>query len=539
MLSLLCYIYPLLICGYEPPEVSIGWSRIMGMSQKVINNENGKEGKINIFLGVPYAEPPLNGYRFRPPEPIKSVNYFGYYAGKFKPRCISPDYYDKFLGSTYDDQQEDCLYLNIWSPANLTDPKDLKPVLVYIHDSSVDVRTIDGKTLSHLGDMVVITFDYRTGLFGLIEGYDDQISDNAIFHDTKAVLKWIQDNVSRLGGDPSRVTLFADGWESLRAGLQFSYAINEKLFAQMILRNGNSFSTSVELNPSIHWQDVLEVAEKVGCDQKKNQLLLLYCLRNSDAKDLINGYLSINGSGHSLDLHHPWVNSPEVITKSFTLDGFISESWSKMPPVLMIQMISADDVRKIALDRNHLEQIEQMVKSLELKEIKHKSCHSGPMGSKELTSWTARHLLECPFINLGQEIAQTGPVYSLLIDYGPSSEIPEDAFLFKKASSSYLEVLFGIPLTNQKYYSDDANQLSREVVKVLTEFVAQGKVKWPQLVNKETKSDENVSISASSSSSSPTTNPAYHQYWMTSDVCPQLTDLSLKVKLCQLASNQW
>ncbi|XP_015794852.1 fatty acyl-CoA hydrolase precursor, medium chain [Tetranychus urticae] len=302
MISLLCYIYPLLICGYEPPEVTIGWSRIMGIRQEVNSNtKHDEKSMLNVFLGIPYAEPPLNSYRFRPPEPIKSVNYFGYYAGKFKPRCISPDYYEKFLGSTFDDQQEDCLYLNIWSPSNLTDPKDLKPVLVYVHDPSIDVRSIDGAKLSHRDDMVVITFDYRTGLFGLIEGYDNQISDNAIFHDTKAVLKWVQENISHLGGDPTKVTLFAEGKESVRAGLQFSYAINEKLFARMVTRNGPKLA-SFDTDQSIQWQDVLDVAEKVGCDQKKNQLLLLYCLRNSDAKDLINGYLSINGSSTSLNL---------------------------------------------------------------------------------------------------------------------------------------------------------------------------------------------------------------------------------------------
>lgn len=312
-LSTFNLVYPLLICGLEPPEVAIPWSHITGIKQMMNNKQ------VKVFLGIPYAEPPLGNLRFKVPEFLRSINLFGFYAGHFQENCISVNHYEDFLqlssfknlnhdnkyrrsvqSANFHPQSEDCLYLNLWIPFsskidtsknsnNKNSSLTLKPVAVHILPSEYEVNKWDGKSLAIFNDQVIISFNYRSGLFGLIEE-DVYISDNAILHDTKALLDWIENNIHFFGGDSKNITLVAGDWKTSSQDGDHQKLINQlsavrrELFPSNLLKVG--------------WRDLNEVASVVGCevpiDLRRQRAM--NCLRRIQAKDLIQAFLAKNDS---------------------------------------------------------------------------------------------------------------------------------------------------------------------------------------------------------------------------------------------------
>src|SRR6185437_5770886 len=136
---------------------------------------NGKrqtyEGRdLNVFLGIPYAQPPIGDLRFKKPLPLDRKWEQPLDAQHWPPACyhkkIHQDYFNHNMS-------EDCLYLNIWTPVNQKSTGALKPVMFWIHGgglawgSSVE-KFYSGEVLSALGDVVVVTINYRLNIFGLL-----------------------------------------------------------------------------------------------------------------------------------------------------------------------------------------------------------------------------------------------------------------------------------------------------------------------------------------------------------------------------------
>ncbi|XP_015793708.1 cholinesterase [Tetranychus urticae] len=259
MYQLLCYIYPLIICGWDPPQVSTRWSRLEGIKEEF----QGK--RINTFLGIPYAEPPLGNLRFRPPSPLNSFNFFQYYAGNYRSTCLDRPYNAKSKGTEFIDESEDCLYLNIWSPEDsMSSPgpaksAKLRSVLVYLNHEATDIRLINGKMLASLGDVVVVTFNYRSGSFSRIQDGDNDSSEKAIYHDTKAALDWIRENIQLFGGNSRSITVLAEGWEAVKTGL----ALEGKHFDKLIITKGPLDSNDIE--SPIDIKSIGLKSESIGC----------------------------------------------------------------------------------------------------------------------------------------------------------------------------------------------------------------------------------------------------------------------------------
>nr|XP_014434786.1 neuroligin-1-like isoform X3 [Pelodiscus sinensis] len=164
------------------PVVTTNFGKIRGI-KKELNNEI--LGPVVQFLGVPYAAPPVGERRFQPPEPpsswsdIKNATQFApvcpqnIIEGRL-PEVMLPVWFTNNLDvvSTYvQDQNEDCLYLNIYVPTedDIRDSGGPKPVMVYIHGGSYMEGTgnlYDGSVLASYGNVIVITVNYRLGVLG-------------------------------------------------------------------------------------------------------------------------------------------------------------------------------------------------------------------------------------------------------------------------------------------------------------------------------------------------------------------------------------
>lgn len=174
------------------------------------------DGTAMSFKGVRYAAPPVGELRFRAPvapqpwtDPAQATEF-----AHACPQLPVPNFPIN-LGAG---QDEDCLALNIWAPSG-TAPGDAKPVMVWVHGGAYVLGSgsqpyYNGRRLAADGDVIVVTCNYRLGIFGFLEmpGFDTNVG----LRDVLAALGWVRDNIASFGGDPQRVTVFG---ESAGAGI--------------------------------------------------------------------------------------------------------------------------------------------------------------------------------------------------------------------------------------------------------------------------------------------------------------------------------
>lgn len=176
----------------------------------------GSENRgVHVFRGVPYAAPPVGRLRFRAPAPpvLWSRPRFAVEPGPAAPQVLG--YSPSEIGN--DVMSEDCLTLNIWTPCA---DSGSRPVMVWIHgganvEGSARNPWYDGTSLALRGDVVVVTIQYRLGVFGFLEltdigGGRFAGSGNAGLLDQIAALEWVRDNIASFGGDPGNVTAFGE-----------------------------------------------------------------------------------------------------------------------------------------------------------------------------------------------------------------------------------------------------------------------------------------------------------------------------------------
>jgi para-nitrobenzyl esterase len=158
---------------------------------------------VNEWLGIPYAAPPVGNLRWQSPQPPTPWTTT-LEATAFGSECTTT------AGTA---GSEDCLFVNVWAPANATAASDL-PVLVHIHGGGFTGGNgnADNSLLASTGDEVVVSMNYRLNIFGFL--VDDKAlgadSGDYGLQDQQFALRWVQQNVAKFGGDPSKVTTFGE-----------------------------------------------------------------------------------------------------------------------------------------------------------------------------------------------------------------------------------------------------------------------------------------------------------------------------------------
>lgn len=174
------------------------------------------------FKGIPYARPPVGALRFAAPEPLADGDAISD-ATRFGPSCVQMRQNSRFSSSGRDARfSEDCLYLNVYTPA--CDSKR-RAVLVWIHGGaflSGSGNIYDGTHLAQQGDIVVVTINYRLGVFGFADigaVCGEDVPSNLGLRDQLAALHWVQQNIAAFGGDPARVTIAGESAGSISVSL--------------------------------------------------------------------------------------------------------------------------------------------------------------------------------------------------------------------------------------------------------------------------------------------------------------------------------
>ena len=196
-----------------------------------------QSGSVNVFRGVPFAEPPIGPLRFRPPVTVKP------WAGvrdatRFAAAAMQ-------VGEAGIPQSEDCLYLNIWAPQG----KGPFPVYVWIHGGGFTggysfAPIFDGTDLAQAG-IILVTVAYRLGVFGFLDfepllGAEYAGSANNGVLDLIAALTWVQKNISAFGGDPTRVTVGGQSAGAKLTDILLGVPSAQPLFSQAISESGGA-----------------------------------------------------------------------------------------------------------------------------------------------------------------------------------------------------------------------------------------------------------------------------------------------------------
>ena len=197
------------------------------------------EDDMMIFKGIPFAAPPVGELRWKAPQPV--IPWEGVRnADKFGPSPISS------MGGQRD-ASEDCLYLNVWTPAKSL--KEKVPVMVWIYGGGFSMGTssyYDGAPIAREG-VVLVTINYRVGKLGyfahpaLSAENPEHVSGNYGILDQIAALRWVQDNIAQFGGDPKKVTIFGESAGGISVSMLCASPLAKGLFRAAISQSGSSF----------------------------------------------------------------------------------------------------------------------------------------------------------------------------------------------------------------------------------------------------------------------------------------------------------
>ncbi|XP_070551767.1 carboxylesterase 1D-like isoform X2 [Ptychodera flava] len=265
----------------DDPVVEVSSGRVAGTTVEFTHPDVAIQRTVNIFRGIPYAEPPVGELRFQPPQsktPWEDV----YNATEFRPTCIQP--VNNLLPES-EPQSEDCLFLNVYAPQ--TQSGSL-PVMVWIHGGGFLVGSgslYDSLPLSAIGNVIVVTINYRLGALGFFLTGDEHATGNYGLLDQIAALEWVQDNIAAFGGDANTVTISGQSAGSISADLLLFSPLAEGLFHRAIMKSGTATIPTFPLTDKALQSKIAHGLGKVlGCEKETSEELVK-CLRTVQAED--------------------------------------------------------------------------------------------------------------------------------------------------------------------------------------------------------------------------------------------------------------
>jgi para-nitrobenzyl esterase len=330
----------------------------------------GQEGDgYRYFLGIPFAAAPVGDLRWRPPQPVEP------WPGvrdcfTFGPAC--PQRSIGAPGFEFDRMDEDCLYLNVWTPAKRLE-KNL-PVMVWIHGGgfftgSASQPFYNGRGLARKG-VVLVTINYRLGAFGflahpeLAKESPESLTGNYGLLDQIAALEWVRRNIAGFGGDPRRVTIFGESAGGMSVAALMLSPRAEGLFHRAICQSGTSMlarylfplAASGDLSRALAAGEKL--AENLECDQSED---VLAAMRAKTPEEILA----------AVDFPKRFFPSLESMLFLPVADGkVLSETWlsptahGRWRDVPLIIGDNADEGTMWAMDPTSLEKYEPWVRDM-------------------------------------------------------------------------------------------------------------------------------------------------------------------------------
>jgi len=251
------------------------------VEQGQLSGAAAKSPGMKVYRGIPYAAPPVGDLRWKAPQPaaawkgVRQATEFGNGCIQIPPTAFPAIY----KGTAPSSQSEDCLYLNIWTPANST--SDKLPVMFWIHGGGFTVggtAIYDGENLARKG-VVLVTINYRLGVLGffalpeLTAESPHHASGNYGLMDMIAALQWVRKNIAAFGGNPKNVTIFGESAGSWAVNLLTASPLAKGLFARAIGESGACFVDRT-FSPLTTRADAEQAVEKLASGMGVTQEVL-------------------------------------------------------------------------------------------------------------------------------------------------------------------------------------------------------------------------------------------------------------------------
>ncbi|XP_052022975.1 acylcarnitine hydrolase-like [Apodemus sylvaticus] len=277
--------------GHDSPEASPIRNTRTGQVQGSLVHTKDTKAAVHTFLGIPFAKPPVGPLRFAPPEDPEP--WSGVRDGTAQP-AICPQNVTMNMEGLKEmrltlppvSMSEDCLYLNIYTPAHAHEGSNL-PVMVWIHGGALTVgmaSMYDGSTLAATEDVVVVTIQYRLGVLGFFSTGDEHARGNWGFLDQVAALRWVQQNIVHFGGNPDRVTIFGESAGGISVSSHVVSPMSKGLFHRAIMESGVALlpGTIFSFSEVVYQM----VAKLSGCEATDSEALV-HCLRGKSEEEIL------------------------------------------------------------------------------------------------------------------------------------------------------------------------------------------------------------------------------------------------------------
>jgi para-nitrobenzyl esterase len=273
-----------------------------------------------IFLGIPYAAPPTGALRWKAPAPATAWSGVRK-ADQFGSRCPQVD---DSVWSKPTPYSEDCLYLNVWTPAT---GSGRRAVMFYIHGGgflagdSGDMGLgplLNGAHLAAERDVVVVTINYRLGALGFLvhpslAAENGGLSGNYGILDMIAALKWVQANIEKFGGDPKKVMIFGHSAGATATCAVLASPLAKDLFSSAAIQSGWCGAATMDERRTAG----KAVAEKLGC--RGEDANGAACLRRLQPRNLLR---EVGAFDRNYYIFAPWRTS-HTLTAGATVDGYV------------------------------------------------------------------------------------------------------------------------------------------------------------------------------------------------------------------------
>ncbi|KAM6937563.1 fatty acyl-CoA hydrolase precursor, medium chain [Xenentodon cancila] len=252
----------------------------------------GKETGVHAYLGVPFAKPPLGpSLRLAAPQPAEGWEGVRD-ATKQPPICIQSRQILLDLAEKLEflievpDTSEDCLYLNIYTPAGRA-PDAKLPVMVWIHGGGFVLGAAsiyDGSAMAAYQDVVVVMIQYRLGILGFFSTGDEHVSGNFGLLDQVEALRWIKEHIHNFGGDPDLVTIFGESAGGVSVSVLLLSPLSDGLFHRGIAESGTAAMETLVGGDPVPMMQM--VANASGCSLESTEKMG-ECMRSLDVDTIM------------------------------------------------------------------------------------------------------------------------------------------------------------------------------------------------------------------------------------------------------------
>lgn len=461
--------------------------------------------KVEEYRGIPFAQPPVGRLRFLPPQPVKPWD--GILDATSRRTACPQVVFSKLMAGEID-YTEDCLHLNVWSPA--AREEDLAPVVVWIHGggftqgcASYDNYT--GAALAAKTGFVVVSMNYRLGILGFLDANSPEAPGNMGLMDQSLALKWIQENIREFGGDPSRVTIFGESAGGMSVHAHILSPMSRGLFQRAFMMSGTMHTLDFfdATHESISKGD--RVAAIVGCAGRDDSLAsnaetIIDCLRTKSADEITVAAaetLAPKVFYFFPTYHNEFLPKvpPVAISKGFVHSVDILQGVTEDEGVLSLiyplrSELLPDDVEDID-DKKFRQSLHEGVFSwlkMDFPEMLEKytaKAHDKASLRRGYVDYLSDSVFVCPMHFTAEKHADRGQkVYSYVFGH-KSAKSP--LFTWMGTPHAFdINYVFGAPLTDQERFDDEDAVVSEVMVTALKSFAANGvpelpmKKPWPK-----------------------------------------------------------